>query len=86
MPSILHRAAHLISFGVAGLMLLVLSDDRRKEWTAALSIIGLALFIETAQHLLYRGTFEWWDVRDDVIGLVVAAVLTRWTRVKDVLL
>jgi hypothetical protein len=85
-PSMLHRAGHILSFGTAGLMLLVLSKNRKKEWTAVLAVLCLAVGIESAQHLLYRGPFEWWDVREDAIGLVTAGLLTRWTRVRPLLL
>lgn len=83
--SILHRAGHMVAFGAAGLMLLVLSDSDKQKWAAALKVICLAVAIETAQHLLYKGPFEWWDVRDDIIGLLIAVLLIRWTRVRSLL-
>jgi hypothetical protein len=67
-------------------MLLALSRGRKKQWLAALSVVCLAVGIETAQYLLYRGPFEWWDVRDDAIGLVVAALLARRSGVNGLLL
>jgi hypothetical protein len=85
-PSAIHRIEHLIAFATTGLLLFALSHSRKKEWTAALGVLCLAVGIETAQYLLYRGAFEWWDVRDDAIGLVIAAILNRWTRVAGLLL
>ena len=85
-PSTIHRIEHLIAFATTGLLLLALSRSRKSEWAAALSILCLAAGIETGQHLIYRGAFEWWDVRDDAIGFVIAAILNRWTRVASLLL
>jgi hypothetical protein len=85
-PSVLHRVAHIGNFGAIGLMLLALSDGRKQKWQAALFIVCLAFAIETSQHFLYRGVFEWWDIRDDVIGLLIALLLGRVTRVRSLLL
>ncbi len=46
----------------------------------------LVVAIETSQHLLYKNVFEWWDVRDDTIGVAFAGMLIRWTGVKSLLL
>ncbi len=73
-----HRILHVIAFGVPALMLLALARGLKQQWAAALTIVCLALAIETAQHLIYGNTFEWWDVRDDVIGLLIAVLLNRW--------
>jgi hypothetical protein len=85
-PSADHRIGHWIAFAATGLLLFALSQDRKKEWKAAFSVLCLAIGIETAQYVLYRGAFEWWDVRDDAIGLLIAAILNRWTRVAGLLL
>jgi hypothetical protein len=82
----LHQLSHLVSFGTAGLMLFALSRNIKQVWTAALGIICLVLAIETSQRLLYRNPFEWWDVRDDTIGVAFAWMLTRWTGIKSLLL
>jgi VanZ like family len=84
--SIVHQMAHLVLFGAAGLMLFALSRNAKQILTAALGIFCLAVAIETSQHLLYKNLFEWWDVRDDTIGLAMAAMLIRWTRIRSLLL
>ena len=84
--SLAHRAAHVFTFGVAALALLVVSDGRKQQWTAALGVFGLAVAIETAQHLMYKNVFEWWDVRDDVIGVLVAVLIIRSTPIRRRLL
>jgi hypothetical protein len=83
--SIVHRALHIIAFGSTGLILLALGTGGKQEWTATLTVVCLAVAIESAQHLLYRGPFEWWDVRDDAIGLLLAVLVIRRTRIRDVL-
>lgn len=77
-----HRIAHAIAFGVPALMLLRLARSLRQQWAASLIVLCLALAIETAQHLIYGNAFEWWDVRDDTIGLLIAILLHRWTRAR----
>jgi hypothetical protein len=85
-PSPLHRVAHVTTFGVAGLMLLALSRNRPEERRVCLGVVVLAVFIETAQHLIYKVLFEWWDVREDMIGLLIAVMLIRFTPVRSLLL
>ena len=84
--SMVHRVAHVFAFGVAALLPLVLSRGNRQAWMAALGVVCLALAIETAQWLLYDDVLEWWDVRDDVIGVAIAIALIRWTRIRRLLL
>ena len=67
-------------------MLFALSRSGGQTSTAVLGIFGLILAIEISQHLLYKNPFEWWDVRDDTIGVTAAWMLTRWTGVKSLLL
>ena len=78
----LHRIEHMAAFGVLGLLLLVVCRTRVQEWLAVLAIVCLALALEDGQHLLFKNvTFEWWDVRDDIIGLLFAWLLIRsWPR------
>ena len=84
--TIRHRVFHVLSFGAAALMLLALGTDAKRESIAGLSVLCLAVAIETSQFLLYKNPFEWWDVRDDTIGILIAAVLIRRTRVRRLLL
>jgi hypothetical protein len=84
--SIIHNVSHVVSFGTPALMLFALSRDARQTFTAVLGIFCLAVAIETSQHLLYKNPFEWWDVRDDTIGVAFAWMLIRWTGIKALLL
>ena len=84
--SIVHNVWHVTFFGAVGVMLCALSRNGRQASTAALGIFCLAVAIETGQHLLYKDPFEWWDVRDDTIGVAFAWMLIRWTGIKSLLL
>lgn len=84
--TIRHRVAHVFSFGAAALMLLALGTDGKSESLAAAGVLCLAIAIETSQHLLYKNPLEWGDVRDDTIGILIAALLIRRTRVRSLLL
>ncbi len=77
-----HRIEHAAAFGLLGLLVLPLCRNRIQEWAAAVGIVSLAAAMELAQHLVFpRTVFEWWDVRDDAIGLVFAWLIVRsWHR------
>lgn len=73
----------MAAFGVLGVLLLFCCQSRVQEWLVVLVIICIAAGLEDAQHLHFKQvTFEWWDVRDDVIGLIFAWLLVRWSRRK----
>jgi hypothetical protein len=72
-----HRAYHLGSFGATAALYMVLARTAAGEIRAALAAMVLGLSIETLQHWIYGGGMEWWDVRDDAIGIAVALLLVR---------
>lgn len=79
-----HRIEHAAAFGFLGLLVLPLSRNRVQEWMLALTIAALAATLELAQHLIFRNTvFEWWDVRDDSIGVLFAWLVVRSIRRND---
>jgi len=84
--SVGHPIFHVLAFGAAAVMLFVLSRNGKQISTAALGVFCLVLAIETGQHLLYKNPFEWWDVRDDTIGIALAWMLNRWTGIRSRLL
>jgi len=49
-------------------------------------VLALAGLIELAQDILYAHgkTFEWWDVRDDAIGILIAFLAVRIIRSRSV--
>jgi|HubBroStandDraft_1064217.scaffolds.fasta_scaffold171582_1 hypothetical protein len=69
-----HRFVHIFAFGSSFLVLSVLATRRREELEVAAEILVIGCFVELAQYYFYshRQVFEWWDVRDDAIGIAVA--------------
>jgi VanZ family protein len=79
-----HQIEHLLAFGATGLIFLGLSRSRREDWKAAAAVVLLGTAIEIAQYAIYRMPFgfEWWDVREDTIGAVLALIVDRSTGVR----
>jgi len=72
-----HVPAHIAAFGGAAILFLISSKSRAEEWFCAASLISLAVAIEVAQWLIYKGVFEWWDIRTDAAAIVAAALLIQ---------
>jgi hypothetical protein len=70
-----HPVAHILAFGIAAALLLVLGRSRGQQWISALSLVGLATAIEAAQFLIYHGALEWWDIGSDTVGIAIARLL-----------
>jgi hypothetical protein len=71
-----HRPYHFIVFGATAVLFLLISQTRRQEWIAVGGALGIGVVMETLQ-CLSDGYFEWWDLRDDALGILVAFVLFR---------
>ena len=72
-----HRPYHFISFGATALLFLLISNTRRQEWVSVFAVFGLGLILETLQCLLFDGYMEWWDIRDDALGISITFLLFR---------
>lgn len=67
-----HRLAHMLIFGITSLLLLVSAETRKGELRAAGAAFLLGVSIEIGQLLFGLSmAFEWWDVRDDFIGVLL---------------
>jgi VanZ family protein len=79
-----HQVLHVVMFGATALLFLALGRKRGDDWKAAAAVVCLAAAIELAQLLIYRMPFgyEWWDVREDTIGVAIAMLLDRRTGVR----
>jgi len=77
-----HRLIHFVAFGSSFLVLSLLAARRREELEAAGKLMSIACIVELSQYFIYshRQVFEWWDVRDDAIGITVAFVLVQIAR------
>lgn len=72
-----HRIWHFGVFGSTALLLLVQANDLRGRMFAALGAFGLGLSLESLQCQIFGNAFEWWDVRDDAIGVLGAILVYR---------
>ncbi len=74
-----HRLEHAAAFGVLGLLLLPLCPEPHTGMDDGSGYAGSeAAALELGQHTFFRNVgFEWWDVRDDAIGLVMAWLVVR---------
>lgn len=74
-----HRIIHVLAFGSSCFFLGLLASNRRAQYRSAVEILLLAALIELAQDLIYAHgkMFEWWDLRDDAIGILLAVLVLR---------
>lgn len=74
-----HQFIHFVAFGSSFLVLSLLATGRREQLEAAFEVMTIGCIIELIQYVVYshRQVFEWWDVRDDAIGVVVAFLLIQ---------
>jgi len=74
-----HRLIHILTFGSTYLLLGLLTCNKREELQAAGEVLAIGFLIELAQDVLYSNGkfFEWWDVRDDALGIGLAFVTIR---------
>jgi hypothetical protein len=77
-----HRLIHFFAFGSSFLALGLLAQCRREELEAAGEVVAVGCLVELTQCVVYSHgqIFEWWDVRDDAIGVAVAFLLLLITR------
>jgi hypothetical protein len=79
-----HSAEHVLAFAVLALLLLPLARSREQKWMVVLAVFTVGVGLEIRQHQLFRQPFEWWDVRDDGIGIALAWLLVRKPRWKAI--
>ncbi len=65
-----HRIVHLTLFSFTASLFLLLARTSRAEWRSVVLVMLLGAAVEFAQHWIYQFTFEWWDVRDDCMGVL----------------
>jgi len=74
-----HRLYHLVAFGATALLFLLISNNRRQEWASVWGVFALGVILETLQHRIFGSVLEWWDMRDDAFGILIAFALFRMT-------
>jgi hypothetical protein len=73
--TLIHRLGHMSGFGVAALLFMLLAKaDGYDAWRAAMTALLLGLTLEIIEPGVLESMFEWWDIRDDAIGIAVALI------------
>jgi hypothetical protein len=72
-----HRLVHMFAFGSSWFLVSLLARNSREALEGVGEIMAVGFLVELAQDVLYSHgrVFEWWDIRDDAIGIAVAFVL-----------
>ncbi len=84
---ITHRVAHIGAFGALAVLVLPLARSRRETWLVAAAIFCVACGMEMMQYQVFHFArngqeFEWWDIRDNTVGLLLALLAVRFTRLR----
>jgi hypothetical protein len=80
-----HRVWHLGSFGSTALLASASDPRSRRRRLWPVLLIGLGAGIEITQHLNYRIHFEWEDIRDDAVGILVCGLVGESRQVRRAL-
>jgi hypothetical protein len=85
--TIAHRVAHIGAFGALALLLLPLARNRRETWLITGAIFCVACGMELLQYHVFvfrrdRLPVEWWDIRDNTVGLLLALLVVQFTRLR----
>jgi hypothetical protein len=75
-----HRLIHFFAFGSSFFLLSLLAAGRREQLEAAGEVMAIGCMVELIQYFAYshgHAAFEWWDVRDDAIGIVSTFMLVQ---------
>ena len=80
-----HDALHFLAFLSTALLLALIARTPRQRIYAPLAVVALGVAIEWAQHLLYRGPFEWRDLASDACAALFACLLARSRPLREIL-
>jgi hypothetical protein len=77
-----HRLVHIFAFGSRWLLVSLLARNNREALEAVGEIMAVGFLVELAQCVIYSNgrVFEWWDIRDDAIGIAVAFLAVQLIR------
>lgn len=70
-----HILYHLLAFGTLAAGLMSLSQGRRQRLGLLSGAVAFGIGLEIAQHVMSGAPLEWWDMRDDAIGVALGAAL-----------
>ena len=82
--TITHRVSHIGAFAALALLLLPLARTVRETWLITVAIFCVACGMEILQYHVFqfasnRQPIEWWDIRDNTVGLLLALLAVRFT-------
>ncbi len=85
--TVAHRIAHVGAFGVLTLLLLPLARTHRETWLIIATIFCIACGMELLQYHVFhfarqRDPVEWWDIRDNAVGILLALLAERFIRLR----
>ena len=83
---LIHRLEHVFAFGVLAILLFPLCRNSGERWTMVAGFTVVAMMTELGEYLLFPQPFEWWDLRDDGLGFLLAFLLVRFTPISNLLL
>ena len=88
--TIAHRVAHVGAFVAVALLLLPLARTSRETWLMAAAIFCIACGMEVLQYYVFhlhreRQPLEWWDIRDNTVGVLLALLAVRFTRFRNLI-
>ena len=77
-----HRLVHIFAFGSSWFLVSLLARNNREELEAAGEILVVGFLVELTQCVVYSNghVFEWWDIRDDAIGISAAFLVVQMVR------
>jgi hypothetical protein len=86
----IHRLEHVVGFGILGLVLLPLGRSRLEKLLIAVTIFAFGFGLELLQYFVFHYSYskqplEWWDVRDNAVGLMLALLAVGFTRLRTAL-
>jgi glycopeptide antibiotics resistance protein len=85
--TIAHRVDHIGAFGALALLLLPLARNRRETWLITAASLCVACGMELLQYHVFhfasnRQPIEWWDIRDNTVGILLALLAVQFTRLR----
>lgn len=80
-----HDVPHFLAFFSTALLLVLIARGVRQRICAPLAVVALGAALEYAQHLLYRGRFEWRDLANDACAALFAYLLARRRPLREAL-
>jgi len=72
----LHRTVHIVAFGVIAVGSSAWTLGLVHKIVAGVGVFGLAAVIELLQYFFYGNAYEWADVREDGVGVLLGFFLS----------